>query len=203
MSLGLHEPGAFAAATFAKAFDVDLDYLLGLSAQASQTRIEALSAKPSEALAESVAIPFFDAEAAAGSGRLPDAREPSRTFPFPRAWIERLGGEPAHIQALRAQGDSMFPTIADGALLLVDYSKIKLPRTRTKARFVRSRYASDDIYVFYQRDDGLRVKRLQRLSAGFTALISDNPDFGTEIWPDAKMEAVKLIGRVIWWDNRL
>lgn len=55
--------------------------------------------------------------------------------------------------------------------------------------------------VFLQGDDQ-RVKRLRRFDNEIV-VSSDNRAFGPEILRGPDLTRFKVIGRVIWWDNRL
>ena len=56
-----------------------------------------------------------------------------------------------------------------------------------------------NIYVFLQ-EGALRVKRLRVDRKGGTIALSDNSAYDPEI---LNKQDFKVIGRVIWWDNRL
>lgn len=153
-----------------------------------------------------VLVPVVDAQAAAGYGRFPDEARKVAEFPFPREFILRLGGEPNRVSALRSVGNSMEPTIADGALMLMDQSKVEadIPRPEKRTRKTPPRRPPlDRIYVFFQ-SGGLRVKRLRWLDERYMAAISDNfAEHPPEIFDPGGPEHVKVLGRLIWWDNRL
>jgi hypothetical protein len=89
----------------------------------------------------------------------------------------------------------MEPLIEPGALLLVDESDVDHRRSP------KPRKASDhnNIYVFLQ-DGALRVKRVRVDRKGATIALSDNPAYDPEI---LHKQDFKVLGRVIWWDNRL
>lgn len=102
--------------------------------------------------------------------------------PVFRDLLMRLGLSEQQARFLRACGDSMLPTIADGDPLIVEASAGDIIDGR--------------IYVF-TIGDGAYVKRLRR-GPGKLIMISDNPDWPTReeaIPPD---EHFQLIGRVRW-----
>ena len=154
-----------------------------------------------------VMIPVVDARAAAGIGRIPDQAIVREAVPFARRFLERLGASPNSVSALRATGDSMAPTITDGALMFIDESQRILPAARKRSRKSRDRAAPDPIYVFFHSDDGMRIKRLRRIAVGdkeCLAIISDNfAAHPPEILPPDEVGYFKILGKVIWWDNRL
>lgn len=187
MKAGENEPQALALAIFAEKTGVSLEWLIGLRDDDTPT-----------SPARIVEVPGLDVRAAAGAGHFNHVANQVESFPFPRAFIERLGGSPSRTECLRCTGDSMSPTIEPGALLLVDRSQsiVREPK-KTRAG------AKDEIFVFIQGDD-LRVKKLRRLSKDFLALISDNISmYPPEILDRDEAARVKIIGKVIWWDNRL
>lgn len=149
-----------------------------------------------------VLVPMSHAEAAAGAGANLDEVEKGEPFPFSRAFIKRLGGEPNSVESLRARDDSMEPTIKDGALLMIDRSQRKPHEFKQKpVKAPKERLKPDYIFVFRQ-DEHLRLKRLRLLDAkGAIAILSDNitvhqPEF-------TKLCELDILGRVIWWDNLL
>ena len=149
-----------------------------------------------------VEVPTLDVRAAAGHGRFNFQVAAVDRFPFPRAFIERLGGSPRHTECMRSDGDSMLPLIESGALLLVDRSQTMVRDPKKPARG-RAPLPRDEIFVFIQ-GDALRIKRLRRLSRDFLAVISDNVvEHPPEILDRDEAARVKIIGKVIWWDNRL
>lgn len=181
---------------------------------ANLARIAAIAGKPvawffgetaHSAPGGAVMVPVLDAQAAAGFGRIPDQVRAIESFPFPRAFIERLGGSAHHVQAFRSFGDSMQPTIADGALIMVDTSVKTLPKPPDEGRKAGSRRARPaDIYVFMDLDDGLLIKRFQRIDAHVLAIISDNISlYPPKIVMKDAFGRMTIIGKVIWWDNRL
>ena len=115
--------------------------------------------------------------------------------------VRKLKLSEKHLKFLRVKGESMQPTIVDGALLLLDTRDEghKFPRVRSgPAR----RTMAPSIYVFHQRGMGYRVKRIERIDENAAFLISDNL---AEHPPEmvSVNEGVTIIGRVAWWDNVL
>ncbi len=149
--------------------------------------------------AKRVYVQKLDVRPAAGAGAMNDAAHVAESLEFPLWMAQKLTktarGKVASLRFMRALGDSMEPLIETGALLLVDGSDFdhRRPPKSTKA--------SDhtNIYVFLQ-DDALRVKRLRIDRKGATIALSENPAYGPEI---LHKQDFKVLGRVIWWDNRL
>lgn len=90
---------------------------------------------------------------------------------------------PQNAGLITAQGDSMHPTIPDGAMLLIDLS----------IRDVRNGY----IYVVV-KDGSLLVKRVQTKMDGSVVLISDNPVYEREELPANQVAELHIAGRVVW-----
>lgn len=149
--------------------------------------------------AKFVFIQKLDVLPAAGAGATNDAMPVAEALEFPLWMAQKLTktarGKVASLRFMRALGDSMEPLIEPGALLLVDESDADHRRTP------RPRKASDhnNIYVFLQ-DGALRVKRLRVDRKGATIALSDNPAYDPEF---LHKQDFKVLGRVIWWDNRL
>ena len=91
----------------------------------------------------------------------------------------------------------MAPTIEDGAIVLYDRTQTDMPRFR------RTRRQTPGIYVFLQSGE-LRMKRIVAMEHDFLALQSDNYlEFPPEIVQPDDRGRIKILGKVVWWDNRL
>ena len=131
-------------------------------------------------VADMVAVPRIDVQAAAGPGGLAeDDRVIGEERIDPRI-AARLGAAPGALTMIAARGDSMEPVIADGDALFVD----------TGDRRLSSRPG-----LFVLRLDGvLLVKRVARI--GFDLQIaSDNPA-APPIAP-VRSDKAEIIGRVV------
>ncbi len=161
-------------------------------------------APPEVAAQDIVRIPVLDVSAAAGDGRNADVVRAVAELPVPRELVRRVAPADADLSCLRCAGDSMEPTIRDGALLVIDGRQTKPRPWRPVARKTpRRRYPPDDIFVFNQSGD-LRLKRLRDLGDGFLAIISDNhAENPIEIFKLGRDGGLAIIGKVVWWDNRL
>ena len=130
-----------------------------------------------------VSIPQLAVGASAGPGSLPDGERVEARFGFDAAWLRRLTANASMVSAIRVEGDSMMPTLADGDDILVDRGDAG-DRLR------------DGIYVI-RIDDALNVKRLAVNPAGRSVAVrSDNPAYPS--WPDMPPARIDVIGRVIW-----
>jgi phage repressor protein C with HTH and peptisase S24 domain len=166
------------------------------------------SAKPAPLIGDPpqiIMIPHLDIEVAAGAGSFVDVVVSEDSFPFPWPFLRRLLGDAAisaRLETLRAKGRSMEPTIADGALLMLDRSQNTLPPVLKNGQ-KRRPVPEPDVYVFAHNGD-IRLKRLQRLNDDFIAIHSDNrAEFPPEVFDLNRDGSFKVIGKVIWWDNRL
>ena len=133
---------------------------------------------------EWVDVPRLALGASAGPGLLAGEELPIGAFRFGARWLREQGLDPAHLSAIRVEGDSMEATLRDGDEILVD-------RTPRPLR--------DGIHVV-RAGDALLVKRLDTGRPGVIALVSDNPAYRTiELMPNE----VEVIGRVVWKSGRL
>lgn len=170
------------AAILAKAAGRSVDWLaFGDEASSAEQRSEGGGAL--DEADDVVWVPLLDVIASAGPGY-----ENARPFellklPFPRAWLQRMGLPEQHARFLGSRGDSMEPTIMDGAIVLVD---------------IRSRHArTDGIYVLI---DGPNV-RIKRIAVGWQnaiVLISDNERYASETLAPPDAEALRVAGKVVW-----
>ena len=96
------------------------------------------------------------------------------------------GANPQSLIVIYAEGESMWPTINDRDVLLVDRSKVEP--------------TSKHIYVLTSTDKGTIVKRLVQTAIGDWIIRSDNND---EEYPDRTLSRSdfnehRILGRVIW-----
>lgn len=131
-------------------------------------------------------VPQYDAKAAAGLGSENPHVEIRSTLAFKREWLKVKGAKPDQLIVIYAEGDSMWPTINNGDVLLVD----------------RSRIDPVDGQVFVLAgSEGAMVKRLVQGPLGQWVLRSDNDD--KEEYPDryhlrSNGNEHRIIGKVIW-----
>lgn len=126
-------------------------------------------------------VPRYDVLASAGGGCLNNENERIEAWvAFRRDWLRQAGLRVADLVTVHAHGDSMSPTIHDGALLLIDRSK---------------RTIHGGIFVL-RRAEALLVKRLQILASSALVILSDNPAYQSETLLPADLPQVEIIGRV-------
>lgn len=142
--------------------------------------------KPSDAN-DLALIPRFEIDVSTGPGVVPSEDATGVGLGLSRAWLRR--NQIAHDLAVlvTVRGDSMAPTIPDGALVLLHAAE----------KGVRS----EGIYVF-SRDDQSFIKRLVPLDmrrdghASRLLIVSDNGAFASEIISGDQMNSLRIIGRV-------
>ncbi|MDQ8757506.1 S24 family peptidase [Sphingosinicella sp. LHD-64] len=149
-----------------------------------------LGALPAEPATHAlVPVPRLDVGAAAGAGAFGGDERARGHIAFDGSWLRRVArGAPEQLSIIRVAGDSMAPTLSDGDDILVD-------------RGDAGERLRDGIYVL-RIDDVLVVKRLALNPAARTVSIrSDNPAYPG--WPDCPLDAIDVVGRVVWTGRRI
>lgn len=114
---------------------------------------------PAQEADEMELVPFYDIQASAGFGAFnSEVYAPDDYIGLSKRWLEVRGLYLNRLVFITASGDSMYPTISDGDMLLIN-------RASTQPK-------DGKIYVFRQGDQ-LWVKRVQGIMGGIR-LISDN-----------------------------
>jgi len=128
----------------------------------------------------------LDIAASAGPGVLAEDDRALGSEYFDPRLLHSLGVRADRSAALRAQGESMAPTIQDGDLMLVDES---------------DRQVSARGGVFVIRIDGaLMVKRVAHFGE-VLKITSDNPDFPVML--PRRSDSIEIVGRVVWLSRTL
>lgn len=136
-----------------------------------------------------VFLPRYDVKAAAGAGIAASGEHIVDYLAFKRDWVaEELGVKARDLLLIEAQGDSMNPTIKDGALLLIH-------KAETRAR-------NNAVYAL-SIDGDLVVKRVTKLTSGNLLISSDNEAYGAEEISGPEAGNLNVIGRVVWAGGRL
>lgn len=139
---------------------------------------------PSESC-EYIYIPFYDIQASAGLGLFTDgAVEPSKHLAFRHNWANARGLQADKLVALLTKGDSMQPTIKNGAVIIVDTTD--------------NNPADGNLYVVRIADE-LYVKRIQKIPHGIR-LISDNKAMYAPLdinYNDYTDDQLQICGRII------
>lgn len=132
-----------------------------------------------------ISLPFLDIEAAAGAGAVNPVYEITKSvISFERSFLRGLGALPDSCKIISARGDSMSPTIPDGALIVIDHSQ----------RDVVNGWIS----VVNVCGD-LLVKRVRRRLDGTVELVSDNPIYPVEAVGPDRADQLIVIGRVVYF----
>jgi len=152
-------------------------------------RGEAVGQGPHLGGTEFALLPRYSVSASAGSGlQAIDEGEVER-LAFRREWLLEMGLDPRQAGLVTAKGDSMAPTIPDGALMLLD---------QRNGEPLRSGY----IYVVVLHGDVL-VKRVMRNVDGTVDLISDNPVYPVQKINQVDLDGLHIAGRVFWIGRKL
>lgn len=134
--------------------------------------------------AEYAFIPRYEVRAGAGFGQPVLSEEVQGFLAFRQDWIrQRLRRNPANLVVIEAFGDSMYPTISDGDVMLVDISE---DRVRGSA-----------IYVVGAGNEAV-VKRVELRLDGSLLVKSDNPSYEPIILPRDDTDELRVIGKVVW-----
>lgn len=135
--------------------------------------------------ADFVNLPQYDVRASAGRGLIPINEMPISQTAFERSFLRSLGGAPDFCFMMWSTGDSMFPTIHDNALLIVDSNQTMVDHGR--------------IYVFAV-GNAVLVKRAKWRMDGKLELASDNVDgnYPVETFDADRVEDLVVVGRVIF-----
>ncbi len=174
---GDNEPDASVLLAYKQVYGVDVAWLLtGDGPMFSESALPVPGA-------DLVEIPIYDVQAAAGAGLIPKDDGAHNTVPFSRAFLRNLGAKPESCIMLEAKGDSMLPTIPNGAFMIVDQSKQDI--------------ADEEVFVF-RVGTGLKVKRAYWRMDGNLELRSDNEANGypPEILGKDIADDLAVIGQV-------
>lgn len=127
-------------------------------------------------------VPIYDVRLAAGAASFTEGAKRLGDMPFDRELLKQLGRTSTEgLGLVEAEGDSMEPTIPDGARVLID-----LNDTRLREGVFGFRY-----------EDQLRVKRLRRVADG-VEIMSDNTRYSSELLLGSDLGSFQVIGRVKW-----
>lgn len=175
-------------ADLSRASGTSVDWIIfGIEAATSSETIPKMENESPEP-PDTIQIPVLNVVGSAGPGAHNGFVEVLSHIPFSRTLLRRYGVRIDKCHFIRAVGDSMLPTIADGTVVLVDGG----------VRRVRD----DGIYVLVL-DDDVRLKRVQRQFGGTITLKSDNPAYAPETLSAADAEQLRVVGKVFWMEHPL
>ena len=137
-----------------------------------------------------ISLPFYEISASAGGGALVEVEEQANLISFEPEWLNKeIGVNANDVFLMLVDGDSMYPTLKNGAMIMVNKHFNGL---------------SDGIYVM-RHEQNLLVKRLQMLPNGIIKVKSDNSLY--EPWEINKENLdgtdIEIIGRVVWSGQRM
>lgn len=132
--------------------------------------------------ADMARIRLHDVQASAGPGQMASDGRILSEIGFPVRWLARHGISPSKATLIYVDGDSMSPTIASGAMVLIDHNRTTLRRRH--------------VYAFRDGDE-LYVKRLEK-AGDHIIVLSDNPDHETRLISGVDLDRFAILGEVIW-----
>lgn len=133
--------------------------------------------------------------AACGNGHFNDQALVEGGFALPKVMLHDLGVPEGQGRIIHAKGNSMAPTIQDGAVVLINLADKEPMMSK--------------VYAVCLPHEGLVLKRLtyEYIEAAGTSvwmMKSDNPDKNQH--PDRRLppdESTIIVGRAVWYGNRL
>lgn len=183
-------PGVDKLLELATALDVTLDWLAAERGpmRLGMTQSQVMVPSPGEM---QVLLPRYDVRASAGAGSLIVSEDVAEHFSVGRDWLRRnlppWAPLNARVGVLENGGDSMWPTIQDGDLLIIVQD--------VEWRIVER----GGIFVFSLDDHRLLLKRLQVLNNGDLKIISDNKAYEPDVIPFNDIEhRVRVHGMVFF-----
>ena len=126
-------------------------------------------------------VPKYRTRLSGGPGSYVLAEDVEREFAFRTEWLKRKVGA-NNCALFEVEGNSMFPVISDGDIVLVDRSVRSLDQVTDRK-----------IYA-YAEDDRVKVKRLEKRGIVWWSISESGDSY--ELNFDA--EIYTLIGKVIW-----
>ncbi|WP_428566548.1 MAG: LexA family transcriptional regulator [Solidesulfovibrio sp. DCME] len=131
-------------------------------------------------------VPKVRARLSAGGGSFETAGAVEAVYPFRRDWLRRKGS-PAAMVLMDVVGNSMEPEIRHGDLVLVDQAQVAIVAHAVYAVGV---------------EDTVLVKRVEK-RPGALVLLSDNRDYAPIVLRGDELDALRVIGRVLWVGREL
>lgn len=167
-----------------------LDFYIGPRRETSPVQQVTLDA------VDYASIPVHDAWLSAGPGIANARPNIIDHLAFRRDWLARIGVAASQACLARVIGDSMFPTLSPGDMVLLDTSK-PMPPIRPRTSTDKRRPA-----IWALVDNGeARIKRVERPNDSTMLLLSDNPDHPPELLSGPQLANVQIIGKVVWWGH--
>jgi len=134
-------------------------------------------------IAEFVLVPRYNVQASMGGGADIHSELVVDHLAFKKSWLKEMDLKSDNLALITADGDSMYPTIKSGCLMLVD--------TRHQETI------KDGIYVL-RWDGALMAKRLQKLLDGAILVKSDNHIYQEIKAEKDQIDMLNIVGKVVW-----
>lgn len=159
-----------------------------LARAADATIAEIIGERPAQPRAgrEIVTVQGLEVRAAMGEGVEISEEPAGEPFYFRKSFVDRIArGKQVRLRVIELTGDSMFPTMQDGDVALVDLNSTDVNR-------------SPGIYCIWS-NNGLQVKRVQIVPGSRPKLRiqSDNRERYDRA-DEVAIDDVRIIGRVVW-----
>ena len=138
-----------------------------------------------------VLIPRYDVVAKGGpGGYFPENEEIIEQIPFKEHYLrEVLNMDPENLVIVNIVGDSMYPFIREGDIVIVNLTHKQL---------------GQDGYYVINHNGYLRVKKLQLLISQQKILVSSvNPEYKDEYIDKDTEEDMIIVGKVVWLGKRI
>lgn len=183
------EPSITVLRNIAELGNVSLDWLItGKGPKEKSSQYTYPVDNPPASPDEYAYIPLYNVQASAGGGSFVDQEKVQTLLAFRKDWIHNeLLVNPKEIFLITVDGESMFPTLNPGDVVLVKKQN-GLP-------------VKDGIYVV-RLEDVILVKRLQRLPGNKLEVASDNQAYKSFTLNLTETDNFAVIGRVIWAGRR-
>ena len=134
-----------------------------------------------------VEIPLFtEVQLAAGNGFTNVSEITDQKYRLSVDLLARNGISPSNVACCKVNGDSMAPSIKDGATVAIDTSDTTVRDNRVYA---------------INHGGMLRVKYLHKMPYGGLRIRSENPDYQDEEISSESVSDIRIIGRVFWNEN--
>lgn len=133
---------------------------------------------------EYVIIPRVNVKFSAGAGQIAfEVEQKEQGLAFLWKWIKSKGLNPKNLMSIYVKGDSMYPAIPDGSIVVIDTSKKELIGTRK-------------VYAIRYGDE-LKIKRLSKRFDGAWVIESDNPAYRPEVVEGESLAHVEIVGKYV------
>jgi len=132
-------------------------------------------------------IPQVTARGSSGSGYLNDHIEVCGELAFKKDWLARMGLKENNLSVMYNSGESNWPTLSDGEVLLVD-------KAQTSPK-------DGKMYAMSNADGEIIIKRLIRDLMGGWLIRSDSQDktrYPDMPVSDEALRTLEIFGRVVW-----